>query len=134
MSARTAVLGDIKQQRGTAVVVRAHDKKRALEAALAIAAQAGKHVVCEPHVLLEDHFGLGGLLHGAPETIVVEGFPTRPRALRRLKLLVTSKEVQVDRKGLWPTVERMPNIIFATGAVDCLKIDQADRRFVVVEV
>lgn len=124
---------NIKQQRGTALVVRAQDRQRALDAALAIAARAGRHVVCEPHELLEDDFGLAELLHCAPETIVVEGFPTRPRALRRLKHLVTSDKVEVHRKGLWPTVERMPNIILATGSADCLRIDEQSRRFIVVE-
>lgn len=71
-----------------------------------IAKQHGIFVETEAHQL-ETHRGLNDLLASEPSTVICEGMPASEDVQARLKELITSDTVKVDRKHASPKVVKL---------------------------
>lgn len=77
-------------------------------------------------------FGLGACIKPGVETVVVREFSGTEEELTLAKVLVSEREVMVERKGKLPELEKLPNFIFCSGSKNPIPVDTADRRFIVI--
>ncbi len=84
---------------------------------------------------LETPFHLGNALVDEPRTLIVEGIPTHPETMARVKAMLTSSSGLhvLEEKGIRRMV-KAPNFIFCTGDANPLKLGPDDRRFRVVRL
>lgn len=83
---------------------------------------------------LDGAFSIGDALAKEPETVIVDGAPSR-RGMTRLKNLIISKEAVCHRRYKEPVQVKAPtNFIICTGVSDAIKFSDDDRRFMVVEL
>lgn len=68
------------------------------------------------------------------KTVIVDGFPNGAEARRKLKALITSDRIQVNRKMQKPFDRPTPNFIFCTSEWNPLCLSESDRRFRIVHL
>lgn len=99
-----------------------------------IANQYGHFKEVDPHKVFTSYFGLGEAMAGNPKTLImnVEG-SLSVEIVNRLKELICSPEIAVDRRGQMPTIMQTPFFIFTVQSNDDkLVIDFLARRFEVI--
>jgi hypothetical protein len=114
------------------------DEAKGLSLAIQIAAADGPYSQIAMDEF-QDHWGLEALVHECPTTLIVQGpfshVLSHKFTLDRLKSLISSETVKVNRLAKPRVDVKTPNLIFVSGHVDPFpSIDQSDRRFMVVHI
>ncbi len=68
------------------------------------------------------------------KTVVVEGFPAKSNLIERLKDLISSPQIEVNKKGKRPIYMATPNFLFHTHDEYALATCENDRRFTVIKL
>ncbi len=79
-------------------------------------------------------FMMGRLLQDAPDTVIVEEFQGTPSELSEAKMLTACARIDVHLPLTESKSAPLPNFIFCSGSIDPIKLDAADRRFIVVDL
>ena len=118
--------------RGQALVIIGPQGSGKTTLAREIAAKHGSKVleVCAHD--LAGRFGIDNLLANNPDVIICEEFPIDAAARAKLKDLITSDTVTVNRKYQPPIKVRSPHLIFCSSGAEFLT--EHDRRYRVVSV
>jgi len=124
----------LKIKPGMALVLAGPQGSGRTSAAIEAAKPMGTYKVCD-FARLCTPFGLSDAMREKPRTLIVDNVPASVGGhMDRLKGLITSKTMMVDRKMQEPEQVKTPNFIFITGAANPLSLDGNDRRFMVVNM
>lgn len=120
-------------KRGQALVITGPQGCGKTQLARKIAEQHGSFVEVEA-AQLDDHHGISEALANKPATLIVDGLPTQNAVIEKIKAMITSGSVRVNRKHQVAEIVETPNFIFCSGEANPFLLAGVDRRFQVVRL